>query len=311
MAKRRARSLRLISPSRSSRSAMKASRRSTDQGWGAAVAPAPVGADVPALDSSGNASSYCDHLVYGTSEFMASSPPCLAHLADILDLDDATNDRLLAERDLLPGIGIYELVFGLPHYRIVNAAFCHAHPLGSRFNGPERGAWYAAFELATAQAEVAFHKSVELAEVDWREQEIVAYDDYLADFSAELHDIRDARFADCLAPGIAYPSVRPKGGTCAACFRPALVTNVRKGRTIGMSGRAENGRGLTGFDGSTRRAAVPRISLALIGATDRRDAAEARTGSASSPTPRPTSPARQGGRPPAYCTSRSSGLRSR
>jgi RES domain-containing protein len=174
-----------------------------------------------------------------------------AHLADIFDLDDATNDRLIAERNLLPGIGIHELVFGVPHYRIVNAGFCHAHPLGSRFNGPERGAWYAAFELTTAQAEVAFHKSVELAEVDWHEREIITYDDYLADFSAEFHDIRDdARFADCLAPdsyaasqslarqlldagslGIAYPSVRRKAGTCVACFRPALVTNVRKGRT--------------------------------------------------------------------------------
>src|SRR5690606_4874539 len=88
-----------------------------------------------------------------------------AHLRDIFDLDNATNDRLLAENGLLPGIGIHELVFGVPYYRIVNAAFCHAHPLGSRFNGPDRGAWYAAFEPETAQAEIAFHKWVELAEV--------------------------------------------------------------------------------------------------------------------------------------------------
>ena len=60
-----------------------------------------------------------------------------AHLKDIFDLDNATNDRLLAENQLLPGIGIHELVFGVPYFRIVNAAFCHAHPLGSRFNGPE------------------------------------------------------------------------------------------------------------------------------------------------------------------------------
>lgn len=43
---------------------------------------------------------------------------------------------------------------GVPYYRIVNAAFTHAHPLGSRFNDPDRGAWYAAFELETAQAEI-------------------------------------------------------------------------------------------------------------------------------------------------------------
>jgi RES domain-containing protein len=173
-----------------------------------------------------------------------------AHLQDIFDLDNATNERLLAEDGLLPGIGIRELVFGVPYHRIVNAAFCHAHPLGSRFNGPDRGAWYAAFELATSQAEVAFHKSVELAEVGWFEER-VTYDDYLADFSADFHDARDdEQFADCLAPdsyvasqdlahrlldaaslGVIYPSVRNSGGTCVACFRPALVMNVRKGQT--------------------------------------------------------------------------------
>ncbi len=172
------------------------------------------------------------------------------HLRDLFDLDNATNDRLLAENDLLPGIGIHELVFGIPYYRIINAAFCHAHPLGSRFNGPERGAWYAGLDLKTSQAEIIFHKSVELAEVAWTEESLT-YDDYLADFSAKFHDIRDDKnFTKCLAPdsyvasqalaeallaadalGVVYPSVRREGGTCIACFRPALVTHVRKGRT--------------------------------------------------------------------------------
>jgi len=178
-----------------------------------------------------------------------------SHLQDIFDLDNATNERLQAEANLLPGIGIDELVFGLPYFRIVNAAFCHAHPLGSRFNGPERGAWYAAFDLATAQAEIAFHKAVDLAEIGWpvagMDEEAVTYDDYLADFSAAFHDLRkDKAFADCLdaesyvasqalaevlleagALGLVYPSVRRKTGTCIACFRPALVMNVRKDAT--------------------------------------------------------------------------------
>ena len=173
-----------------------------------------------------------------------------AHLQDLFELDHATNDRLLAENDRVLGIGIHELVFGVPSFRIVNAAFCHPHPLGSRFNGPERGAWYAAFELETAQAEITFHKWTELAEVGWTEEELT-YDDYLADFSAEFHDIRrDKRFADALAPdsyvasqdlaeelleagslGVVYPSVRRRRGTCMVCFRPALVMNVRKGQT--------------------------------------------------------------------------------
>jgi hypothetical protein len=172
------------------------------------------------------------------------------HLADLFDLDNATNDRLLAENNRLPGIGVHELVFGVPHYRIVNAVFTHAHPLGSRFNGPDRGAWYAGFELKTAQAEVAFHKSVQLAEIGRFEDE-VTYDDYLADLVGEFHDLRaGASFAEYLNPesyvesqalaerlleagslGVVYPSVRRKGGTCIVCFRPALVSHVRKGKT--------------------------------------------------------------------------------
>ena len=107
------------------------------------------------------------------------------HLAAIFELDDATNERLFAERGLAPGIGPEELLAAVPNASVVNAAFCHPHPLGARFNSPERGAWYAGFELETAQAEVAFHKSVELAEVGWPD-ESVTYDDYLADFNAEV-----------------------------------------------------------------------------------------------------------------------------
>lgn len=173
-----------------------------------------------------------------------------AHLRDIFELDHVTNERLLGERDRLTGIGVDELVSGVPCAHFINAAFCHPHPLGSRFNGPDRGAWYAAFELETAQAEVGYHKSLELAEVGWTEEEIT-YDLYLADFSAQFHDLRrDTRFADCLDPasyvasqalaqrlldagslGIVFPSVRHARGTCLACFRPALVANVRKGDT--------------------------------------------------------------------------------
>ena len=173
-----------------------------------------------------------------------------AHLADIFELDHATNDRLLAENQRLGGIGVHELVFGVPYYRVVNAAFTHAHPFGSRFNGPERGAWYAAFELRTAQAEVAFHKAVQLAEIGILEDE-VTYDDYQADVSAPLHDLRESPvFSSCLAAdsyvasqllaerllaaeslGVIYPSVRRKGGTCLALFRPALVNHLRKDKT--------------------------------------------------------------------------------
>lgn len=178
-----------------------------------------------------------------------------AELADLFELEGATNERLQGEAGLLPGISVRELVFGLAYAHIVNAAFTHASPLGSRFNGPDRGAWYAAFALETAATEVAFHKSQELREIDWPDPETFRYVDFLADFRSDLHDLRgDSRFRKYLDPesyaasqglarelldagsaGVVYPSVRHAGGTCIACFRPALVNNVRKGAEITLT----------------------------------------------------------------------------
>jgi catechol 2,3-dioxygenase-like lactoylglutathione lyase family enzyme len=87
-------------------------------------------------------------------------------LRDLFELDNATNARLLAEHGGAPGISIEELVFYVPNYRSINAAFTYARPEGSRFNNGERGAWYCAFEAETALAEVIFHKTVEYAEID-------------------------------------------------------------------------------------------------------------------------------------------------
>ena len=112
-----------------------------------------------------------------------------------------------------------------------------------------------------SQAEVGFHKSVQLAEIG-RFDDTVTYDDYIADFSASFHDLRSASarsaaadrsasrmrayldpdsylesqalaeaLLDAESLGVIYPSVRHAGGTCVACFRPALVTNVRRGKT--------------------------------------------------------------------------------
>lgn len=172
-----------------------------------------------------------------------------ATLEGIFELDNATNDRLLAESRLAPGVDQRELVFGIPQYRIINAAFCHPAPAGSRFSSADRGTWYAGFELQTSQAEVAYHRALWLKETAWNEGDESEYLDYTADFRSEFHDLRDAReHVDCLSPtsyrasqalaaellelgsaGIVYPCVRRKGGTCIACFRPVLVTNVRKG----------------------------------------------------------------------------------
>jgi RES domain-containing protein len=168
-------------------------------------------------------------------------------LSLVFELDNATNGRLLAEENRSPAISPHELVYHVPNYRVINAAFTHANPLGARFSSPERGAWYAAFELATAKAEVLFHKGVEFVEIDWKEREEIDYDDYLADFTADFHDLRASVDDQALNPnsyvhsqqlalelmeigslGIIYPSVRREGGTCLACFQPSVVANVRK-----------------------------------------------------------------------------------
>ena len=194
------------------------------------------------------------------SKYALDEQTPLSRLADddpeltvLTELERSTDNRVLGESGLLPGIGIHELMFGVSYAHIVNAAFTYAHPTGSRFTSPERGAWYAAFRLETSQAEVAFHRGRELQEISWPHPEVFEYIEYLADFRAEFHDIRRRpEFRECLSPdsyassqrlaqtlleqgsaGIVYPSVREKThGDCISCFRPALVMNVRKGLSL-------------------------------------------------------------------------------
>ena len=177
-------------------------------------------------------------------------------LHDLFELDNATNARLQAQNGNAAGITMDELVFGVPNFRIVNAAFTYARPEGSRFNGGDRGAWYCAFDAETALAEVSFHKAVEYAEIN-RFDDSVQYQTMLADFTAPFHDLRgQPRYLGCLTPdsyiesqilaerlldggslGIIYPSVRLAGGINLACFRPALVGNVRKGAAYRLTWR--------------------------------------------------------------------------
>jgi RES domain-containing protein len=178
-------------------------------------------------------------------------------LDDLLELDSATNYRLLGEEGLLPGISVHELVYGVDYAHIVNAAFTHASPDGGRFNGPERGAWYAGLARDTALTEVAFHKLRQLEEVGWMEEETSTFDDYLGDFTMPVHDLtaekpqfkkylRGEPIPECYeepqklaehllarqSNGILYPSVRQNRGTCVVCFRPALVYFVRRGARL-------------------------------------------------------------------------------
>ena len=205
-----------------------------------------------------------------------------AMLEDMVLLDGVTNDRIQGEQRGLGGIGIHELMYGVPHARIVNAAFTHASTFGGRFNDASRGAWYAADELNTSVAEVTYHKARRLAEIIVPELpgqrpdlEITTYDDWLADFRAEFHVLRPREnFAEYLQPepvpqcyarpqalakkllneasnGLVYESVRRPKHFCLVCFRPALVYDPRRGASLELTLKAS----ATGYTRRVRRLA--------------------------------------------------------
>jgi len=171
-------------------------------------------------------------------------------LAAIIELESWTNDRISSELGILHRIPPAEWVSKRPMASVIMAAFCHPRPFGGRFNGPERGAWYAANSLAAAHAEVLYHRTAELAEIGVFETRLEMRL-YQADFDAMFHDVRAEtpenapyhdpvsytasqrlarRLLDGGSNGVVYRSVRRAGSHCIACFRPALVLNVRAGR---------------------------------------------------------------------------------
>ena len=174
-------------------------------------------------------------------------------LASLQDLESLTNARLLAQERGLADLDPRELVFGRPGHSFVNAAFAHTRPSGNRFNDESRGAWYGAFEVETAIAEIAYHLTRELEAVG-RFDNVTDYAELIADFYGPFHDLRAgdrsaeaALHADpaigypagqalarrlrteAASNGIVYPSVRRAGGTCLAAFLPDLVQNLRQG----------------------------------------------------------------------------------
>jgi len=179
-------------------------------------------------------------------------------LSDLSELDAATNERKVGERGGNSAIGPLELVYAIPEAHIVNSAFTHPGPHGGRFNDSRRGAWYAGQELETSIREVAFHKRRFLRDAHFEGRRRFDYAEMLADFAGRFHALDANEPADCLKPdpvpqcyaasqalassllaagssGVVYPSVRHKGGSCIACFRPALVHNPHRGKVYGIS----------------------------------------------------------------------------
>lgn len=165
----------------------------------------------------------------------------------VFELESWTNDRISTEIGILYSIPQDEWVVNRPMASVIMAAFCHPRADGGRFNGPERGAWYAGTSLDTVHAEVIYHRTEELAEIgvfETRVQERL----YLANFDAAFHDVRayiaenapyhdpasytasqalGRKLLETGSNGLLYRSVRHPGGECVACFRPGAILDVR------------------------------------------------------------------------------------
>jgi hypothetical protein len=173
-------------------------------------------------------------------------------LAAIIELEALTNPRLrpmvgaistIAERDRVTG----------PGSTYVMAPF--AYPQSARFSDSSAGAYYAAHDLATAIAEVRFHRT-RFAErtatppMDFDERIIEAeVDGDFVDLRGEpasswLYDPNPDSYATTQAfarrersrgaSGIVYRSVRKADGECIAVFIPRLVQNARTAGYIGL-----------------------------------------------------------------------------
>jgi hypothetical protein len=184
-------------------------------------------------------------------------PPVLSALVDddelaaLAEIEGATSNRLMAQNRGTADVQAYELVYGVPHAAFINASFTYAKPReANRFNGAERGAWYAALDLETCLAEVRHHLTEALAQIGVYEA-VVDYAELHASFAGEFVDLRQHVDHACLHPekaigypagnaladaararglnGIIYPSVRREGGTCIAALFPHAVQSVAQG----------------------------------------------------------------------------------
>ena len=198
--------------------------------------------------------------------------PAMAPLADdeddlaILEEIEGLTSARRTVRLLIPGgLNPSELLTAAAGYgwTYINAAFSYTRKTGNRFNGSDRGAWYASYgegAIETAQAEVSWHLTRELAATGVFEN-LTAYRELLAGFTTRMHDLTLRVGGEVLDPephiaypagqtlardilgsggnGLLYPSVRRDGGRCLVALRPHLVQNVRQGDTWAFTWRGE------------------------------------------------------------------------
>lgn len=184
-------------------------------------------------------------------------------LSELVEIEAATSNRLVAQERGTAGIPAEQMIYDVPHAAFINASFAYAKPRElNRFNGPDRGAWYAALDVETCLAEVSFHMT-EFLERTGDFNAVVDYAELFASLAGEYVDLRSIPDHPSLNPdpsvgykagnalanaatakgvnGIIYPSVRHKGGTCFAVLWPHAVQSVAQGGVfrLSWSGSAE------------------------------------------------------------------------
>lgn len=182
-------------------------------------------------------------------------------LQTLAEIEGATSARLIAQDHGISGLAAKELVYDVPHAHFINASFAYAKPLQrNRFNGTDRGAWYAALDVITCLREVGFHLTTALADAgDYNAT--VEYVEMFCSLAGDFLDLRQVPDHPSLDPdkaraypignaladktraaglnGIIYPSVRHPGGICIVALRPAAVQSVRQGAVYRMIWRGE------------------------------------------------------------------------
>jgi RES domain-containing protein len=189
-------------------------------------------------------------------------------LSALVEIEGATSGRLRAQEVGADRLDSRELVYGIPHAHFINAAFSYWLPRSlNRFNGPGRGAWYAAIEFETCVAEASFHMERELAYIsDFNA--IVDCSEMFASFIGDFVDLRGVgpkpeflnpdpaksymagnHFADSVRAaghcGIVYPSQRRAAGTCLVALVPHAVQSVTQGRVIRLAWTGKSGPSIT------------------------------------------------------------------
>jgi len=169
----------------------------------------------------------------------------------IEQLEQMTNERVRQERGEISIVPPGDRVKG-PGSAYIMSPFCHPNPEGSRFSNGSYGVYYAARSLDTAVAETRFHREEFLRRTKERP---MRFDMRVltAMLDGDLHDVRGmkkklpkvyarkdydasqalgAKLRKDKSYGIAYDSVRHKGGECVAIFRPPVLSVCRSERNL-------------------------------------------------------------------------------